>query len=479
MNDKVITFGCRLNFSESQIIADHLKNLGLEDDVIVVHSCAVTQNAEKESLNKVKELIKKYSVNEVLDSAHNDELSKINKDSNVSKKKIFVTGCSAQLNPDKYLALGVDRVIGNENKLEIDSYKNYGLVGNSEKKKIWSDISNVRKIDSLPKTTIIEGRTRGLIQIQNGCDHDCTFCVIYKARGKNRSVPLADIFEQVRILVENNYQEIVFTGVDITDYGKDIGKYLVEFSENHSQNENKNEATSGSKLNLAKLIKKTLNLFPKVNRLRLSSIDVAEIDDELFNLLASEPRIMPYIHISMQSGSNLILKRMKRRHLSQNIRDFCLNLLKLRSDIVFGADIIAGFPTETDENFQETVKLISEEIPNFVHLHIFPFSAHSGTAAARMPQINGRIIKERAKILREIHYKNKLQLFEKILITQNITDVLFETNAIGKTPQFFKVKLVNNHQDVIIGKILKTRLIGIEKDSKNFLNPFYFIGEIL
>ena len=478
MNDKVITFGCRLNFSESQIIADHLKNLGLEDDVIVVHSCAVTQNAEKESLNKVKELIKKYNVSEVLDLDNNNEADQISKDNNNSKKKIFVTGCSAQLNPEKYLALGVDRVIGNENKLEINSYKNYGAVGNSEKKKIWSDIMNVRKIDSLPKTTVIEGRTRGLIQIQNGCDHDCTFCVIYKARGKNRSVPLADIFEQVRILVENNYQEIVFTGVDITDYGKD----LVEFSESTSKNEIKNDFRSASKLNLAKLIKKTLNLFPKITRLRLSSIDVAEIDDELFHLLASDFRIMPYIHISMQSGSDLILKRMKRRHLSQDIRNFCLNLLKLRSDVVFGADIIAGFPTETDENFQETVRLISEEIPNFVHLHIFPFSAHSGTAAARMPQINGRIIKERAKNLREVHYNNKLQLFEKILVEKNIVDVLYETNSIGKTPQSFKVKLINNNnnnKNSIVGEILKTRLIGLEKDSKNFLNPFYFIGEIL
>jgi threonylcarbamoyladenosine tRNA methylthiotransferase MtaB len=442
MNDKIITFGCRLNFSESQIIADHIKKLNLESDVIVIHSCSVTKNADKESMDKVRELIKN------------------NSNSNC-KKKIFVTGCSAQLDPEKYLALGVDRVIGNEDKLKIESYNlDLDPSGNLTKNKIWSDLSRLKRIENLPKTTVIEGRTRGLIQIQNGCDHDCTFCVIYKARGKNRSVPLADIFEQIRILVENSYQEIVFTGVDITDYGKDFNNDLT----------------------LAKLIKKTLSLFPQISRLRLSSIDVAEIDDELFHLIAYEPRIMPYIHISMQSGSDLILKRMKRRHLSSDIRTFCLNLLKLRPDLVFGADIIAGFPTETEELFQETINLIQSEIPNFVHLHIFPFSAHSGTAAARMPQVNGKIIKERARILRNIHHNNKLNFFENIINNNDIlSDVLYETKNIGKTPQFFKVKLVNNddnNQD-IVGKILKTRLFSIEKDPKNSLNPFYFLGELI
>ena len=449
MSDKIITFGCRLNFSESQIIADHLKALNSEDDVIVVHSCSVTKNADKECMDKVRELVK--NANNFTD---NSETSR--------KKKIFVTGCSAQLDPDKYLALGVDRVIGNENKLRIESYKDYGTTGNIEKSKIWSDISTVRRIDSLPKTTVIEGRTRGLIQIQNGCDHECTFCVIYKARGKNRSVPLTDIFEQIRILVENNYKEIVFTGVDITDYGKDL---------------------EGSSLTLAKLMRKTLSLFPEIDRIRLSSIDVAEIDEELFNVIAHESRIMPYIHISMQSGSDLILKRMKRRHLSADIRNFCLNLLAIRPEVVFGADIIAGFPTETDELFNETVNLIESEIPNFVHLHIFPFSAHSGTSAARMPQVNGKIIKERAKILRNIHYDNKFKFFEKLLLENNNTDVLYETNDIGKTSQFFKVKLSNHIKDNngktnLVGKILKTQLLSIEKDSKNFLNPFYFVGKI-
>lgn len=435
-SSNIITFGCRLNFSESQIIHDNLKKLN-RDDVIVVHSCSVTKNADKESMSKVRELIQKHK---------NDG------------KKIFVTGCSAQLDPDKYLALGADRVIGNEDKLKIDSYLD------SKDKKIWTDMSTARKIENLPKTTILEGKTRGLIQIQNGCDHDCTFCVIYKARGKNRSVPLNEIFEQLRILIENNYREIVFTGVDITDYGKDFTEHNI---------------------NLAKLIKKTLALFPQIERLRLSSIDVAEIDDELLTLLASETRIMPYIHISMQSGSDLILKRMKRRHLSKDIRNFCFNLLERRPEVVFGADIITGFPTETEELFQETMNLLNE-IPNFTHLHIFPFSAHSGTPAARMPQVNGKIIKERARILRELNHKKRLEFLENILKSdeKNILEqnVLYETNNIGKTSQFFKVKLLkekNINDENLIGKILKTRLVSIERDERNSLQPFYLIGEII
>lgn len=423
--EKIITFGCRLNFAESQIIVDNLKELG-RNDVVVVHSCSVTKNADKESMQKVKELIEKHRAD---------------------GKEVFVTGCSAQLDPDKYLALGAHRVIGNADKLKIDSYTK------DQPKKIWQDIMQVRTIDSLPKTTQIEGKTRGLIQIQNGCNHDCTFCVIYKARGKNRSVPILDIIEQFRILLTNNYQEIVLTGVDITDYGIDLeGDFT-----------------------LAKLLRKILVIFPEIKRLRLSSIDVAEIDDDLFELIATDLRIMPYIHLSLQSGSDLILKRMKRRHLSTDIRNFCFKLLAARSDIVFGADIIAGFPTETEILFAETVNLI-QEIPNFIHLHIFSFSAHANTPAARMPQVNGKVIKERAMILRKIGYEARRKFYESKV--NSIEEILFENNNVGKNAQFLKIKL-DIAQSNLVGAIRKVKILNIVEDKKNILQPFYLEGTLI
>jgi threonylcarbamoyladenosine tRNA methylthiotransferase MtaB len=419
-DSSIITYGCRLNSIESQVISDHLSSLKRSDNVIVVHSCAVTKNAEKESYDKVKELVKK---NGSLDEA--------------SKKKIFVTGCSVQLNPDKYLSLGVDRVIGNADKLNIDSYRD------ENHQKIWRDIMDVRAIKDLPQTARIEGKTRGLVQIQNGCDHDCTFCVIYKARGKNRSVTLVEVIDQIKILVNAGYTELVLTGVDITDYGKDLSPSLT----------------------LGKLIKKIFALVPNILRLRLSSIDVAEIDDELFEVMSSENRVMPYFHLSMQSGSDMILKRMKRRHLSDDIDTFCKSMLEKRSDSVFGADIIAGFPTETNEFFDETVNLISK-IPNFLHLHIFPFSAHSGTPASKMPQVNGKIIKERAKILRDIGQKNLIN-FSRLKIGST-EDVLFESKNFGRTDQFIKVALDEIDSRILnslSGKIVKIKISDILIDS--------------
>jgi threonylcarbamoyladenosine tRNA methylthiotransferase MtaB len=254
---------------------------------------------------------------------------------------------------------------------------------------------------------------------------------------------LPEIIEQIRVLVRNGYAEIVLTGVDITDYGKDLDP----------------------KLSLGKLIKKIFALVPGVLRLRLSSIDVDEIDEELFEILSNESRVMPYFHLSMQSGSNMILKRMKRRHLRDDIYNFCEKILEKRTESVFGADIIAGFPTETDEFFQETVDLISE-IPNFVHLHIFPFSAHSGTPASRMPQVNGKIIKERARILRDIGQKNLIN-FAKSKIG-SLEDVLFESKNFGRTNQFIKVVLEDSdisNLNVLSGKILKMKISDILIDS--------------
>lgn len=458
-NSQIVTFGCRLNHAESQIIADNLKILK-RDDVIVVHTCSVTKNAEKESLQKTKELIKQQT-----------QLG----------KKIFVTGCSAQLNPDQYLSIGADRVIGNMDKLDPNSYEKDQTI-----QKIWrpmhgheyrnnhesiSQEDNTKNIHIpknqsiynkellIPQIAKIEGKTRGLIQIQNGCNHDCTFCVIYIARGKNRSVPPGEIIKQIEILLNNGYQEIVLTGVDITDYGKDLTKL---------------------EINLGKLVRKIIAAFnQRLKRLRLSSIDVAEIDEDLFEIIATNKIIMPYIHLSMQSGSDLILKRMKRRHLSKDIKDFCTNILSNRPEIVFGADIIAGFPTETDALFQETVDLITQ-IPHFIHLHVFAFSAHSGTPAARMPQVNEKIIKERAGILRKIGNQNKLEFYQKLIGTEQ--KVLFEKKDFGYTEQFLKFKITNQIQiqnNNYCRQIKSVIVKNINHNLKNIAQPFSLEGDVI
>ena len=424
---QIFTFGCRLNFLESQVIKDHLKNLD-QTDVVVVHTCSVTKNADKESYQKVKELIQQ----KITDG-----------------KKVYVTGCSAQLYPDKYLALGVDRVIGNADKLEESSYAQIS------EPKIWRDISQVKMIDRLPSTIKIDGKTRGLVQIQNGCDHDCTFCVIHIARGKNRSVKPVQILNLIEMMISAGCKEIVLTGVDITDYGKDFMDH---------------------KINLAGLVRKILSAFPSLHRLRFSSIDVAEIDQELFEIIISQERLMPYIHLSMQSGSDLILKRMKRRHLSDQIRNFCLSALHHRPEIVFGADIIAGFPTETDELFEQTRHLICE-IPNFIHLHIFPFSAHVGTPAARMPQVPALKIKERAKILREIGADNKLKFAQRLVNTDQ--KVLFENDGSGYTSQFLKFKLQDHNEKGHIGEIMNVKILGLEQMQKSTINKFCLSGLIV
>jgi threonylcarbamoyladenosine tRNA methylthiotransferase MtaB len=485
-NNNIITLGCRLNDAESEIIS----NLIGKNEIIVINTCSVTENAKKESISKIREII-------------------TNNKNSSNQKKIYVTGCAVQLNPDLFLKIdGVDRVIGNMDKLEKSSYNIDSseqkiwreMFGKTEKlsfseikdeeelirkrninKKIKDDIKKTNFI--IPNITKLDGKTRGLIQIQNGCNHDCTFCVIYIARGKNRSIRPYEVLNQIKILIENGYKEIVLTGVDITDYGRDFDDI---------------------QMNLAKLLKKIINAFSnKLFRIRLSSIDVSEIDNELFDILANEKKILPYFHLSMQSGSDLILKRMKRRHSAQNIRDFCINMLERRNDAVFGADIIAGFPTETEELFLQTKNLV-EDIERFIHLHVFPFSAHSETPSSKMPQIDKKTIKERAKILREIGLNNRLKFFQNILKNQDLLKqkVLFENNYSGYTDQYLKFylkqegheladisktdsdqnsynKIKNNTSlSELKGEIIDVKILGIEYNIKKTLWPFYFIGEI-
>ncbi len=354
----IITFGCRLNFYESEIIKRSVKLAGRED-VIVINSCAVTNEAERQ----VKQSIRKaYREN--------------------PGKKIIVVGCAAQLNPEKYNEMPeVSKVLGNNEKL---SYKNY------------LDDDEVEAVTDTPiNMPTFQDRARAFVQIQNGCNHDCTFCCITHARGANKSVPIANIVSQVQALIEHGHHEIVLTGVDITDFGGDLP----------------------GKPSLGALVKRLLNTVPQLQRLRLSSIDVAEIDHELFQLITTEKRLMPHIHISAQSGDDMILKRMKRRHNRQQIIEFCHEVRKKRPDVVFGADIIAGFPTETDDMFQNTYRMVQQA--NITYLHVFPYSSRNGTPAARMPQVDGALKKRRAKALRDLGRESVINFYQKQIGTEH------------------------------------------------------------
>lgn len=404
---EVLTYGCRLNTYESQIIKDNLKEANL-DNVVVFNTCAVTQEAENQAIQEIKKYKKKHP-----------------------DKKIIITGCAAQINAKKFYNMQeVDLVLGNQAKLDV---KNYTLENIKEKKMITSNI--FKETESKPQlVTNIEGRTRAFIEIQNGCDHYCTFCIIPRGRGKNRAVPVEQIINQMQILLNNGYKEIVFTGVDITDYGKNID----------------------GNLTLAKLIKRVLLALPDFNRLRLSSIDVAEVDEELFEMCAFEKRILPHFHISIQSGDNYILSKMKRRHKREQVIAFCNKLRSLRPEVSFGADIIVGFPYETDEMFLNTCNIVHEAGLQF--LHIFPYSIRENTPAAKMEQIDDSIKKERVKMLHNIKAKAIKSFYEKMSGTSQ--EVLIENGKKAKTNNFVNVDLrdsiYKNHKE---GEIVKVDII--------------------
>lgn len=412
MTQEVITFGCRLNSYESEVIRDNLRTTGLEK-AAVFNTCAVTKESERQA----KQAIRKYK-------RENPE------------SKIIVTGCAAQINPDHYADLEeVDRVIGNEEKLD---QKTYASLSTEETEKVLvNDIMSIKETAS-HLVSGFEGKARAFMQIQNGCNHRCTFCIIPYGRGNNRSVAVGEIVEQARLLVKNGYNEIVLTGVDISDYGQDLPV----------------------KTSLGQMIKRLLKLVPELPRLRLSSIDVAEIDEDLLELIEKEPRLMPHLHLSLQSGDNMILKRMKRRHTREQILDFCNKARELRPDIVFGADIITGFPTETDEMFNNTVDVIKQA--EITYLHVFPYSEREGTPAAKIPsdkQVPKKIRKERAAILRDL---GKLQL-EKLLKSRvgKTENVIVEKESEGRTEQFAMVKL---DQDYSAGNIVKISVAGANNE---------------
>jgi threonylcarbamoyladenosine tRNA methylthiotransferase MtaB len=380
----VVTFGCRLNAYESEVIRREAIAGGVGDTVIV-NTCAVTAEAVRQARQSVRRLKRERP-----------------------HSRIVVTGCAAQTEADRFAAMAeVDRVVGNEEKFDSRTWASPGKIA-------VADIMTVRtmrphNIDS------IEGRTRAFVQVQNGCDHRCTFCIIPFGRGNSRSLAVEEVVAQARRLVDNGYREIVLTGVDITGYGADL-----------------EDAPR-----LGAMVKRILRDVPNLARLRLSSIDSVEADSDLLDALANEPRLMPHLHLSLQSGDDLILKRMKRRHTRADAISFCADVRRLRPDVVFGADIIAGFPTETDDMFARSLALVDE--CGLTQLHVFPFSPRPGTPAARMPQVDRADVKERARRLRE---KGETALRGHLdREVGRRRRVLTESKSLGRTEQFMPVRL--------------------------------------
>ena len=383
---EIFTFGCRLNAYESEIIEQNLIEKGLKD-IAVYNSCAVTE----EAIRQVKYSIRKKRRDE-------------------PNTKIVVTGCAAQIEPQSFLEMEeVDKVLGNSEKRDISSH----LLRNNNN--LVSDIM----INEDPLNSLRNGyksKTRAFVEIQNGCNHRCTFCVIPFGRGNLRSKSKEQIIKEINNLINEGHKEIILTGVDIASWNM----------------ENKKEASLGI------LIEYILSEAPRLERLRLSSMDVIGFDEKLIDLIANNKSILPHIHLSLQSGDNLILKRMKRRHLREDAIDLCDQLKQKRPEISFGADLIVGFPTETEEMFQNTLDIIEEWQLDWIHA--FPFSPRPGTPAAKMPQNDNKLIKLRSKILRDVAKQRKIKHLEN-LVGKNI-EVFVEKDNKGHSNQFAPIKLI-------------------------------------
>jgi threonylcarbamoyladenosine tRNA methylthiotransferase MtaB len=415
---EILTFGCRLNAYESEVMRTHAKKAGLEN-AIIINTCAVTKEAEKDARRAIRRARKENP-----------------------QARIIVTGCAAQIDPRGFGAMEeVDQVIGNDLKLKEDTWlslPSFTLPGGEgvDSKILVNDIMAVKETAS-HLIDGFEGQARAFLQVQNGCDHRCTFCIIPYGRGNSRSVPIGVIADQVRHLVKTGYKEIVFTGVDVTSYGSDL---------------------PGSPT-LGQMIRRILALVPELPRVRLSSLDPVEIDEDLWRLIAEEPRLMPHLHLSLQAGDDMVLKRMKRRHLRQDVIDVCARARDLRPDIVFGADIIAGFPTETDEMFGNTLRIVDE--CGLTFLHVFPYSERDGTPAARMPQVELAVRKDRAAQLRARGEARMLK-FQQSQIGHT-RQIVAEQGNIGRTEHFAEVELdfpaaPGTIHAVIVSRLEKGRL---------------------
>jgi threonylcarbamoyladenosine tRNA methylthiotransferase MtaB len=400
MSVDVVTFGCRLNASESEVIAREAESAGLAE-TIVINSCAVTNEAVAQARQSIRRIKRERP-----------------------QTRIVVTGCAAQIQPEMFAGMAeVDRVVGNDDKMRIEGWRaarmafdaaaDFGIE-KSEKVAV-ADIMAVTEM----APHLLEGFGKGLprvfVQVQNGCDHRCTFCIIPYGRGNSRSVPMGAVIEQVRALVERGHAEIVLTGVDLTSYGADL---------------------PGAP-KLGGLAKKILQHVPELNRLRISSVDSIEVDRDLLEVIAEDERLMPHLHLSLQSGDDLILKRMKRRHSRADAVQFCAQVRRLRPDIALGADIIAGFPTETEAMFRRSQDLVEE--CDLTFLHVFPYSPRPGTPAARMPQVSGDAVKERARRLRATA---EAALQRRLVWELGRTrQVLIESARQGRTEHFLPVAI--------------------------------------
>ena len=406
MSIKVLTFGCRLNTYESEVMKQQAGGAGLEN-AILVNTCAVTNEAVRQARQQIR------------------RAKRENPDA-----RIIVTGCAAQTEAKRFAEMDeVDLVLGNDDKLKAASYKSVPDFGVPVPEKIRvNDIMSVRET-ALHLIDGLEGRARAFVQIQNGCDHRCTFCIIPFGRGNSRSVAMGPIVDQISKLVDNGYAEVVLTGVDITSYGADL---------------------PGAP-KLGTLIKTILKHVSGLERLRISSIDSIEADPDLMDCIANEPRLMPHLHLSLQSGDNLILKRMKRRHNREHTIAFCQEVRRLRPDMVFGADIIVGFPTETEDMFQRSIDIVAE--CDLTHLHVFPFSARPGTPAARMPQVKGPVIRERAARLRDVG-EAALERHLKAQVGRDV-QLLVERNGLARTEQFTLTEIATG----LPGDIVPARIV--------------------
>jgi len=398
MSAEVITFGCRLNAYESEAIKARTAGL---DNAVIVNTCAVTAEAVRQSRQQIRKLRRERP-----------------------GARIIVTGCAAQTEPELYAQMPeVDLVLGNGEKLDAKSY----AFGANERVRV-NDIMSVKET-AAQFVEGFEGRARAFLQVQNGCDHRCTFCIIPFGRGNSRSVGMGEAVEEARRLCANGYGEIVLTGVDLTSYGADLP----------------GTPTLGG------LVRKILKLVPDLKRLRLSSIDSIEADAELMAAIAGEERLMPHFHLSAQSGDDLILKRMKRRHSRADTIRFCDEVRRLRPDAAFGADLIAGFPTEDEAMFQNTLKLVDEA--GLSLLHVFPFSARKGTPAARMPQLPRALVRERAARLRAKGEEALSKHFAALLGSEQT--LLVEKPGLGRTPSFAPVAFTG-----AAGDFVRVRITG-------------------
>lgn len=405
---KFTTLGCRLNAYETEAMKDLAGQAGLEG-AVVVNTCAVTSEAVRKARQEIRKLRRE------------------NPDA-----RLIVTGCAAQTEPETFAAMAeVDAVIGNTEKMQPETWGRLAadFLGETEKVQV-DDIMSVTETAG----HLIDGfgtRSRAYVQVQNGCDHRCTFCIIPYGRGNSRSVPAGVVVEQIKRLVDRGYHEVVLTGVDLTSWGADL------------------PATP----RLGDLVRRILKLVPDLARLRISSIDSIEADPALMEAIATEPRLMPHLHLSLQAGDDMILKRMKRRHLRDDAIAFCEEARRLRPDMTFGADIIAGFPTETEAMFANSLRLVEE--CDLTWLHVFPYSPRPGTPAARMPQVEGRAIKDRAARLRAAgQVRQEAHLAAQV---GQEHQVLMENPHMGRTAQFAEVVFETEQPE---GQIVPARILG-------------------